>query len=251
MAILMLMVRAMLKRAVLYYNFETLLGAHIPDLSSEVEFFDVLYLGIFVILSSAFDGRFYNGQKPSIHLVKEMACAIAHFYSLLNYFSEQFIVLLGGEPVSPSYVVDRMLGEFAAASVVLAKGIEELDAKEKELSDEVECRIVNSACPGYIEAILQKSHPEVLPYYSRRLACGHKDFLWTGPNVQIIPRSAGLNKLVPSARKGEFRDLPSHQIYTEDLDANPPIIPGAKTQVEKRGGDDLDDEQMKKRSRRS
>lgn len=218
-----------------------------------MEFFDVLYLGIFVILSSAFDGRFYDGQKPSIPLVKEIACAVAHFYALLNYFSEQFIVVLGGEPVSHLYVVDRMLGEFAAASVVLAKGIEELDAKEKELSDEVECRIVNSACPGYIEAILQKSHPEVLPYYSRRLACGHKDFLWTGPNVQIIPRSDCLNSLVPFARKGEFRDLPSHQIYTEDLDANPPIIPGTKTQVEKRGGDclNLDDEQAKKRSRRS
>ncbi len=218
-----------------------------------MEFFDVLYLGIFVILSSAFDGRFYDGQKPSIHLVKEIDCAIAHFYGLLNIFSDRFIVVLGGQPVSPTYVVDRMLGEFAAASVVLAKGIEELDAKEKELSDEVECRIVNSACPGYIEAILQKSHPEVLPYYSRRLACEHKDFLWTGPNVLIIPRTDCLERLVPSARKGEFRDLPSHQIYTEDLDPNPPIIPGTKTQVEKRGGDslNLDDEQVKKRSRRS
>jgi hypothetical protein len=250
MAILTLMVGVILMRCIPCLILQHL-GAHIPDLSSEVEFFDVLYLGIFVILSSAFDGRFYDDQKPSIHLVKENACAVDHFYTLLKYFSEQFIVVLGGQPVSHLYVVDRMLGEFAAASVLLAKGIEELDAKE--VSDEVDCRIVNSACPGYVEAILQKSHPEVLPYYSRCLAHGHKDFLWTGPNVEIIPRSDSFKLLVPLARKGEVRDLPSHQIYTEDLDANPPIIPGTKTQVEKRGGDslNLDDEQVKKRSRRS
>jgi hypothetical protein len=232
-------------------NFGTLLGAHIPDLSSEVEFFDVLYLGIFVILSSAFDGRFYNGQKPSIHLVKEIACAVDHFYTLLKYFSDHFAVVLGGQPVSHLYVLDRMLGEFAAASVVLAKGIEELDAKE--ISDEVPDRTVYPTLAGYIEAILEKSHPEVLPYYSRRLACGHKDFLWTGLDVQIIPRSDRLNSLVSLARKGEFRDLPSHPIYTEDLDPNPPIIPGTNIQVGKRGGDSLnpDDEQAKKRSRRS
>jgi hypothetical protein len=232
-------------------NFPTLLGAHIPDLSSEVEFFDVLYLGIFVILSSAFDGRFYNGQKPSIHLLKEMACAIDHFYSLLSFFSEQFIVVLGGQPVSHFYVLNRMLGEFAAASAVLATAIHKLDAKE--LGNDVQYRIVSSACAGYIEAILEKSHPEVLPYYLRRLASGHKDFLWTGPNVKIIPRSDDFAALVPASRKGEFWDLPSHQIYTEDLDPNPPITPDSETQAGKRlgGSLNLEDERAKKRSRQS
>ena len=89
-----------------FSNLATLLGAHIPDLSSEVEFFDFLYLGVFIILSLAFDGWFYNGQKPSVHLVKEISCTVEHFYSLLNFFSEQFIIILGGEPVSHFYVLE-------------------------------------------------------------------------------------------------------------------------------------------------
>ena len=76
----------MLKTGVHISNFASLLGAHIPDLSSEVEFFDVLYLGVFVILSSAFDGHFYNGQKPSIHLVKEIACAVTTSTLYSNIF---------------------------------------------------------------------------------------------------------------------------------------------------------------------
>jgi hypothetical protein len=225
-------------------------------LSSEVEYFDVLYLGIFIILSPAFDGRFHNGQKPSIHLVKEMTFAVENFYTLLKYFNEQFIVALGGEPVNHLYVFNRMLAEFAAASVVLAEAIDQLDGKEQR--DNGQHRIVNSAFAGCIEGILQKSHPEVLPYYSRCLASGHKDFIWTGPNVGIISRSPAVTSALSLSRKGEFWDLPSHQIYTEDLDPedldpNPPITPDTKTQVEKRRGDSLslDDEQAKKRSRRS
>jgi hypothetical protein len=216
-----------------------------------VEFFDLLYLGIFVILSSAFDVRFYSGQKPSMYLVKEIFHAVDEFYNVLGFFSEEFIVVVGGEPVNHLYVLDRMLAEFAAASVLLAKGIDGLNPKES--SDESEHRIVNSTFFAHIEGILQKSHPEVVPYYSRCLARGHKDFLWTGPNVHIMPRSVGTASLTTHARKGELQELPSHRIYTEDLDRNPPIVMDRKSEVGKRRGSssNLEDEQAKKRSRQS
>ena len=38
----------------------TFVGVHIPDLSSKVDFFDVLYLGIFIVLSPAFNPQFYK-----------------------------------------------------------------------------------------------------------------------------------------------------------------------------------------------
>ena len=60
-------------------NVATVVGAHIPDLLSEVDFFDVMYLGIFIIFSPVFDPCFYNGLIPSPTNVKEAVYAICHF----------------------------------------------------------------------------------------------------------------------------------------------------------------------------
>jgi hypothetical protein len=212
-----------------------ILGAHIPDLSSEVEFFDVLYLGIFIILSPAFDHRFYYGRKPPLEHLREMANAIRHFHSLLHIFSNRFIVVLEGEVVSHSYVVDRMLGEFAAASAVLAQGVNHEN-------------ITSLAVRERIEEILLENHHGIVPYYSRCMNRGQKDFFWTGPKVQIIPRSDAFISLIPLITPGEMLDLPCHQIYTEDLDAIPPVLP--ETAIGKRrGGSPNGDQRKKKRCR--
>ena len=230
----------------------TFVGAHIPDLSSEVDFFDVLYLGIFIVFSPAFDPRFYNGLNPSPTHLKEAAYAVRHFYSLLHVFSQRYAIVLEGEMVSHSYVVDRMMGEFAAASVVLAKGIEE-EIGIEELK--AENRATSTAVRESIEEILLQYHPELIPYYSRSLNRGHKDFLWTGPGLLILPCSDDLASIFSLTTKGEFIDLPSYNIYTEDLDPIPPIARDDVVAIGKRRvrGDSLNlrDEQAQKRIRKS
>ena len=92
-------------------------------MSSLTGFFDILYLGVFIIFSAAFNSRFYSTTKPPPTLVEELAYTEHQFHSLLHIFSQRFIVVLKGEPVAHSYVVDWMLGEFAAAVVVFAKAL--------------------------------------------------------------------------------------------------------------------------------
>ena len=113
--------------------------------------------------------------------------------------------------MSHSYVVDQMMGEFAAASVVLARGIEE-EVGIKEL--EAKNRATSAAVREGIE---------VIPYCSHSLDRGHKDFLWTGPDLLILPRSDDFTSIFSLTTKGEIIDLPSYQIYTKDLDPIPPI----------------------------
>jgi hypothetical protein len=75
-------------------------------MSLEEEFFDVLYLGIFLILSSAFDVRFYRLSNAQESVLEEAASAVDHLHALLHFFSLRFIVQLGGDLVAHSYVVD-------------------------------------------------------------------------------------------------------------------------------------------------
>jgi hypothetical protein len=158
--------------------------------------------------------------------LNEAASAISHFQSVIHIFGQRFIVVLEGESMSISYVVERMLGEFAAASVVLAKSIYNSEGYDSD--DEDENRISMTAFVKHIESILQKVYPEVFPYYVRCLDRGHKDFIWTGPDLQIFPRSDPTASVISFTRKGDILDLPSHQIYTEDVDSNtilPDTIP--------------------------
>lgn len=182
-------------------------------MSSQEGFFDIVYLGIFIILSPAFDPRFYLGGKPPPTLVEEVAHAVQHFHSLLHVFSDRYIILLEGDPVNPNYLVDRMLAEFAAASMVFAKAI--LEAKD-EMEGEVEHRINSSKFAGRIEVVIRGSYPNAHPYYSRCLNQGHSHFLWTGPDVIILPRSEALVSVMKMTSSPELLDFPPHQIYNFD-----------------------------------
>jgi hypothetical protein len=193
------------------------IGAHIPDISTEEGFFDILYLGIFVILSPAFDIRFYPDEATAPALQAEMVHAVRCFHSLIKLFSARFIVLLGGEPVAHSYVFDRLLAEFAAAAVAFCKAIDET---RERASFHIEFTAM-------VEDVLHKSHSDVFPYYARCLDRGHKDFLWTGPKVEVLPRLDGVVSAIHASSMGEVLDSPTHSIYVQDLEPKPPAQPTA------------------------
>jgi hypothetical protein len=202
-----------------------------------VEFFDVLHLGIFVILSPGFDNRFYLTDNPPANILAELSHAIRHFYRLLHTFSRRFIIALEGEVVALSYVVDRMLAEFAAASVNFSRAIYESNMDvdvEDEGEDKGEEGITTSLFAERIEGILKESHPQIIPYYSNSLVSLHKHFTWTGPKLQILPRSQGILSIIPLITPGERLDLPSHPIYTIDSDPEPPSLPNVQPLIGKR-----------------
>jgi hypothetical protein len=176
-------------------------------MSSPAGFFDVLYLGVFIILSPTLDRRFYETNPPPPTLVEEIAYAVAMFNSLLNVFSRRFVIVLEGEPIAHSYLVDRMLGEFAAAVVVYAMNL------RITLDDDNEEPIQYSSVVEKINNILEISYPSVLPYFLQCVDRGHKNFLWTGPGLEIFPRSEPITSVMPLLTLGERLDLPGHTIY--------------------------------------
>jgi hypothetical protein len=203
-------------------------------MSSEAEFFDILYLGVFAILSTAFDGRFYLGQTPSTSLFAEIAHAVGHFHALLHTFALRFIIVLGGAPVALSYVVDRLLAEFAAASVVFANAAEE--AYGESCDDKSQSRVTPPMFRMQIEGILKESHPDVFFYYSRCLERRHSHFTWTGPDPQILPRSEDFLSIIPLATMGETLDHPAAPIYLVELDSPPTATTAAAALSSKRPG---------------
>lgn len=112
---------------------------------------------------------------------------------------------------------------------------------------------------GVVKDVLHDLHPEVIPYYLRCLDRGHKHFLWTGPKVDIFPRSPGIDSAISHTTVGEKLDCPTHSIYVMDLESALPIQPTTPTpptagdQVGKRrgrgGSMDLASEHPTKRQR--
>ena len=193
-----------------------------------MEFFDILYLGIFTILSPALDPHFYHGLKQTLAtLLAEIDCAVAHFHVLLLKFSWNYIIILEGEPVVYTYVVSRMLAEFVAATIVFSKAAASANpegAKHGKASSIVE---------GSVEVILQSSYPAVLHYYSHCVERGHSYFIWTGPNLQILPRSKARAAIICTTSKGEMLDCPADSIYLVELDPTPPPTPTVACRVVK------------------
>jgi hypothetical protein len=218
-------------------------GAHIPEMSSEAGFLDIVYLGIFVTLSPAFDRRFYT--KPSPSLVDEQAYAASLFQSLLHLFAVRFVIFLKGTPVAVSYVVDRILAEFAAAAVVFGRGV------GRRLGEGNEIGGFTISFPRFlkkIEGIVEASSPDIAAFFSAR-AVAHKHFLWSGPSLEIVPRTEELLVTIHLTGTGEQLDWPGCPIYQEDLDDSSLTPPPA---IEKRDrsedGMGTADEQPRKRT---
>lgn len=205
-------------------------------------FLDVVYLGIFVILSPAFDRRFYS--KPPPALLNELAYAIRSFHSLMRVFALRSVVLLQGTAVAASYVVDRILAEFAAAAVVFGKGVEVPFGEGNEGSD------AGITFPRFLEAvtgIVEEWSPDLLAFFSRRVQSDHKSFLWTGPALEIVPRTEDLLSIIHLAGDGELLDLPSLSIYCKDPDV-PLAVPAPTLGKRDRSEDAMEglDERVKK-----
>lgn len=198
-------------------------------MSSEMEFLDVLQLGVFLILAPSFDRRFYQ-KKTLPTLIQEIDFAVQCFHSILQIFALRFIIVLDGVPVAVSYVVHRMLAEFAAAAMVLAKGaydsrLDGEDGKEDEEENDMEedeDKWTFAMFSGSIERIIQESYSRTFPYYKRCLESSHNHFIWTGPNLQIVGRSDAFSLVIPLATAGELLDHPEQCIYLEDHHLPPP-----------------------------
>jgi hypothetical protein len=183
-------------------------------------------LGLFIILSRAFNPRFYSTQTPQA-LDDEIASAEAHFVSLMHYFSEHYITVLDSLMIDPWYIIKRLLAEFAAAAIIFSQGIdgfqsEDMDMDVDALENEGE-EISPSKLKAKVDEIFAQSYPEVMRYYLQCVATGHKHFTWTGPPITILPRSEAcdsiLGLLIP---EGEKLDHPTCPIFLLETTLPPP-----------------------------
>jgi hypothetical protein len=101
------------------------------------------------------------------------------------------MVVLAGQPVSPLYVFHQMLREFAAALMALVNAI----------SDDLDNGDNNACCYSLVGirifVIINSSYPFIIPYYHECRDRVHKDFIWTGPDLQVVPHSQSLHAIIP------------------------------------------------------
>jgi hypothetical protein len=212
-------------------------------LSSEEGFLDIIYLGIFVVLSPAFDRRFYS--KPPAALVNEQAYAMRRFYSLIHVFSIRYVTCLAGTAVAASYVVNRILAEFAAAAVVFGRRV---DRPLGEGNDVSSVKITFPRFLQKIEGILEDFSPDVMAFFHKRVECHHHNFLWSGSTIQILPRTEDVTSILHVTGPRELLDLAAYPIYRQPQpDPLSQPVPPVRKRVRPEHAMDIVDDQPNKR----
>ena len=69
-----------------------------------------------------------------------------------------------------------------------------------------------------ITGILEDCSPALVAFFLSCVEAQHKNFLWTGPKIQILPRTTDLTSIIQLTGKGELLDLTESLIYVEDVD---------------------------------
>jgi hypothetical protein len=123
-------------------------------------------LGIFIILSRALDPRFDDLTNPPRALDDEIASAESHFHSLLHFFSNHYFMMLEDVAMDSSYVVKRLLIEFAAAVLFFAKAIQDSETGDSEMDDAEESEdqdvIRYSKLKVQLDHIIRQSYPDIM-----------------------------------------------------------------------------------------
>ena len=102
-------------------------------------------------------------------------------------------------------------------------GGEDGNGGNKDGNDTDNDGITNGEIETQVVALLQGSHKKLFPYYRHSVDQHHKHFLWTGPELQIVPRMSDITATIihTCTSTGEALDLPSHPIYHIDADLSP------------------------------
>jgi hypothetical protein len=102
-----------------------------------------------------------------------------------------------------------MLDEFAATLMALANAV----------SDGLDDGDDNACCSSFVGIrifiIINSSYPSIIPYYHECWDRVHKDFIWTGPDLQVVPRLQSLYAIIPLLTMGKLLELPGEPIYEE------------------------------------
>jgi len=100
----------------------------------------------------------------------------------------------------------------------------EIDGLENE-GEEADV-IPLSKVKAKLHHIISQSYPEVMDYYLRCVATGHKHFVWTGSALTILPRSEGCDSILQLlTSEGEKIDHPMQPIFAPDAPLPPPPSP--------------------------
>jgi hypothetical protein len=100
-----------------------------------------------------------------------------------------------------------MLDEFAATLMALANAIS--DGLDDGGGNACHYSLVGIR----IFVIINLSYLSIIPYYHECWDRVHKDFIWTGPDLQVVPCSQSLHAIIQLLTMGELLELPGEPIY--------------------------------------
>jgi hypothetical protein len=101
-----------------------------------------------------------------------------------------------------------------------------------------------------MQAIVENYSPDISEFLSHRTKSEHKDFLWSGPELQVLPRTEDLCSFINVVEQGERLDLPSCPIYVESVDDGSPgpTAPGGKRPLPEDSMDVVEEQSKRRRS---
>ena len=117
-----------------------------------------------------------------------------------------------------TYIVDRMLAEFAAAAVVYARSIQGFLCEDYDEETNMDGTGIDiNMLEDQIGKILQNFCPDVISYFQRRRDASYPYFQWSGPDPIIFPRSKDIVAIIQLTTPGELLDFPHCPIYSTSL----------------------------------
>jgi hypothetical protein len=151
---------------------------HIPDITKQDGFLDVVALGNLLELGELLDKRFHLGQL-SKQDAEEHRIARFSYHSFQKWFLKQYVLACDESIISPSAVFDRALCQFSASLILY---------KRKSASVNQTDKPPPKMFQAIVEDFFSEVHPGLVNTLKQLVRSEEGSLYWTGPDFSIHDR---------------------------------------------------------------
>jgi hypothetical protein len=190
--------------------------AHIPNISTVNGLLTLITVGNIVELALALDHSSYT--RSPLSAGEEAEVAITRYHIFIQWFSQQYCLLIGQDCITPRYLFAKRLADFAA-TIYKYRTIQCGQANNQKIPG-----FTPSKLHQLLSIQISECWPYLTPYFDKAIKNPSSYLYWTGPVFSIRRRTNTLLQILSNLEIHEQFDYSLDSIYPT-LTSSPPPQP--------------------------
>lgn len=188
----------------------TVTDPHVPNIATAEGLLDIIVVGCILEFAAVLTRHQYEPgyDAESDHAITagvQECHARSRFRVIMKTFATQYMTIISGHIVHPSYIWNKLLVQFGARLVTYMKKKTKVVPKSPGVNTKSIAKAVRTH--------LVTDHPHLVAPFTLELKNNPTSLTWNGPAIEVMPRKSGIDGAMDALGLQESREMPNDPLY--------------------------------------